>query len=189
MKNLLINKVLSTCFLLSVCSGCATLSKEECVAANWEAISFEDGSRGRAASYLTQHRKACAEYGIGPEVAPYQMGREKGLRHYCQGGNGLTGGLRGVDYLNVCPRDLEPAFLAAYEEGRRIYLIEREVSSLHSQVQRLLRDLEQVREELDVAESKDEIRDLAREEGALEKEIEELEYHRIRKSAQAQALR
>lgn len=177
------------CIAMAICGGCATLSEDECRTANWRAIGYEDGSQGRPADYLAQHRRACAEYGVAPELEPYRIGREQGLRNYCQSGRGYSEGLNGTEYRHVCPRDMEPAFMSGYQAGRRIYLIEREVYSLDSKIERQQKELERVRKELETERDKEQIRALARKEGALENEIRDMEREKIQKATQAQSLR
>lgn len=157
--------------------------------ADWQAIGYEDGSQGRPPGYLARHRKACAEHGVTPALEPYRTGREQGLRNYCQSGNGYSEGLNGAEYQHVCPPDMEPAFMSGYQAGRQIYLIEREVNLLDSKIQRQQKALEGVREELETVQDKKQIRTLARKEGALENDINDMERERIRKATQAQSLR
>ena len=47
--------------LLCGVSGCASLSKSECMNASWEDIGIRDGANGRPEEYLIQHSTACAK--------------------------------------------------------------------------------------------------------------------------------
>jgi len=52
----------------SVLVACGTLSKEECLTADWGAIGERDGSAGYAPqSRLAGHAKACAKAGVSPD--------------------------------------------------------------------------------------------------------------------------
>ena len=53
--------------LLAALGGCASLSKNECLNANWEDIGIRDGANGRPEEYLIQHSKACAKVGVTPD--------------------------------------------------------------------------------------------------------------------------
>merc|ERR1711916_171837 len=70
--------------IIALLQGCASLSKEECLVADWQQIGFEDGSRGRDLLTLARHRKACAKAGITPDRAAYERGHRQGLLRYCK---------------------------------------------------------------------------------------------------------
>ena len=112
--------------------GCATMSQEECLAGDWYAIGFEDGAQGRNADRIGKHRKACADYDVKPDLRAYQEGREKGLREFCRPQTGFAVGQRGHSYSGICPADLEPAFVAAYQEGKHLYSLRTQVSKTTS---------------------------------------------------------
>jgi hypothetical protein len=115
-------------------NGCATLDKDECLTANWETIGYEDGSRGLEASRIGQHRSACAEYGVTPNLAQYTQGRERGLQQYCRASVGYNVGVNGNRYLNVCPKGSEREFLMGYRYGQNIYQTQSRLRSLKSKV-------------------------------------------------------
>lgn len=102
-------------------SSCSTLNKEECKTANWKTIGYEDGTKGYSASRVGQHRSACAEYGIRPNLDAYTTGRKKGLTHYCVPNIGYKKGLYGQSYNGVCRNHGEKTFLDAYDYGIKIY--------------------------------------------------------------------
>ncbi len=133
----------SVCFRLigflavgMILSACATLDKSECQTADWEAIGYEDGTRGYTATRIGKHRSACAKHGVTPDLALYTKGRERGLLQYCRTSVGYRTGLSGKGYKNVCPPGSEKEFLMGYRYGRGIYKISREIRSLQSQVRR-----------------------------------------------------
>jgi hypothetical protein len=115
-------------------SGCATLNENECRSMDWQTIGYEDGGRGHAAERIGQHRKACAKYGIAPDLSAYQRGRESGLREYCRPANGFRAGAAGRSYGGVCPGDLEADFLDAYESGHHLYELRARVSEIESHI-------------------------------------------------------
>lgn len=63
--------------------SCATLSKEECLKGEWRIVGYKDGVKGYDMKRLERHKKACKDYGIKPEITPYQEGRKAGLTYYC----------------------------------------------------------------------------------------------------------
>ena len=102
-------------------SSCSTLNKEECKTANWKTIGYEDGTKGYSASRVGQHRSACTEYGVRPNLDAYTTGRNKGLVHYCVPSIGYKKGLYGHSYNGVCTNHGEEIFLDAYDYGIKIY--------------------------------------------------------------------
>ena len=112
--------------LLSACSS--TMSKDECRAVDWRTVGYEDGVAGHSGERIGLHRKACAEYGVTPDLVAYRAGRTEGLREYCHPHNGYRAGINGAVYYDSCPADLAPAFVAAYESGRELYVRQRRVT-------------------------------------------------------------
>lgn len=108
--------------LTIVLAGCATLSKDECLMVDWRTVGYEDGVAGRTGDRIGLHRKACADHGVRPDLNAYQAGRAEGLREYCQPRNGYQVGVTGAGYGGPCPADQAPAFMAAYDAGRELYV-------------------------------------------------------------------
>ena len=119
--------------LLAACS--TTMNKDECRTVDWRTVGYEDGVAGRSGEQIGQHRRACAEYGVTPDLDAYRTGRAEGLRDYCQPHNGYRAGATGASYYDVCPADLAPAFVAAYESGRELYDLERRVTHADEQIE------------------------------------------------------
>lgn len=178
-----------------VLQGCASgMSKDECLVADWYAIGYEDGSRGAPASTIGKHRKSCAEHGVAPNMQAYQQGRDKGLTLFCQPSKAFNLGARGYGYSGVCPREIEPEFLAAYNSGRKLYELEASVNytnrQLHAKKQHL-KKLKHMMIDTAAALISDqtlpeervhllaESHDLATKHGQLEAEIEALEHDRV----------
>ncbi|HHJ17490.1 MAG TPA: DUF2799 domain-containing protein [Gammaproteobacteria bacterium] len=126
-----LHALLTVIFLVT---GCASLSKDECQTANWKTIGYEDGVQGKAEARIGAHRKACAEYGVAPDLEAYRSGRDEGLASFCQPGNGYQQGRSGKQYAGVCPDQLEADFLQAYRDGRKLYELETEISRLSQQL-------------------------------------------------------
>lgn len=122
-------------------SGCASMSKEECLTANWLDQGFRDGRTGQPLSRLEDHRTACAKVAVIPNNNLYIEGRERGVLLYCTPDNGLQEGLQGRPYRNACPTELEPAFLSAYNNGKQVYEAEQQVERLNNQSRQLEQSL------------------------------------------------
>ena len=104
-------------------AGCASMSKSECLYADWQAVGFEDGASGAHASAVASRRQACARAGVTPDMAAYLAGRDQGLMEFCTPANGFRTGERGAAYSGVCARHNEASFLDEYRAGAHLYLL------------------------------------------------------------------
>jgi len=125
-------------------SGCAGMSKDECLAVDWRTVGYEDGVEGYPGDHIAQHRKACAKYGVRADLALYQEGRNQGLREFCQPINGYNIGVRGGSYAGVCPAQSEPTFLRAYNAGHELYEMVARVSGAQAELESKRRELARV---------------------------------------------
>jgi len=57
-------RILAALAVLGSLGGCASLSKSECLSANWEDVGIRDGADGRPEEYLIQHSKACSKVSV-----------------------------------------------------------------------------------------------------------------------------
>ncbi len=153
-------------------AGCATMSQDECRAANWYEIGKKDASQGYALARLGEHREACAEFGITPSVEGYRAGYTHGLPYYCNANKGWTEGLNGQSYRNVCPPEMERDFLQGYRAGQEIHDLEQQLDEID-------RGIDRVEEKLDepglsdkrVQELRRELRNLTRDARRAEREL------------------
>ncbi len=97
--------------------GCATLDRESCLTADWELIGFNDGVVGRSAERLEQHREACSDYGIVPQMEEYLQGYDRGVVRYCTATNGYKKARAGQVYPQACTADFFPDFERGFELG------------------------------------------------------------------------
>jgi len=113
--------LLTILLLIGALSGCASMSKNECLNANWESIGYGDGSRGVHYTKLEKHRQSCAEYQVVPDHDAYRHGWEQGIRNYCRADNGYRTGRAGKPHRTICPADVAPDYLAGWQRGVRQY--------------------------------------------------------------------
>lgn len=139
--------------LSAALAGCASLSKEECLTADWHAIGYEDGARGEQRSQVAAHRKACAEYRVRPDMREYREGYDEGLESFCTASTGYSRALNGYEYTGICPGLLEADFLEGYTSGREIYQASSDVQALESQQQQNRSQREHLKETLREKES------------------------------------
>lgn len=148
-------KKIGYCFLtllLLVLSGCASLSEEECLTGDWEGIGYRDGLQGELQSVLSEHQKSCSEYQISLNLDEYLQGRKQGLKAYCLPNNGFRVGLRGVEYSYVCPKALEKSFLIEYQRGRTIYLQQKKVNELETEIESVEKQLKKLTKKIKTTE-------------------------------------
>jgi len=139
------NRLLAGAAILLAATGCASMSKEECVTADWRAIGYEDGAAGYPVSAVSGRRQACAKKaGVTVDMAAYTSGRREGLGLYCRASNGYAVGARGGAYQGVCTGPEEEEFLAAYETGRHLYGLRSTVASIGGQIKQAQYDLRNV---------------------------------------------
>ena len=150
MKILLRLPALSLVFLLA---SCATLDKNECLNADWELIGYEDGTKGYLATRIGDHRKACSQHGISPDLTAYTKGRERGLKLYCTPESGFRVGQRGSSFRDVCPQDMRAGFRKAFDYGRKIYRHRAEISRFQKDIRLARKNIHILEEELALNES------------------------------------
>jgi len=116
-------------------TSCATMDKSECRQADWQMIGIEDGAKGHPVSYIGNHRKACAEFGVQPDLARYQLGHQTGLTQFCTARNGFNQGRAGRKYNEVCPAGLREQFVRGYNTGRELNLLNSEIDHMRHDAQ------------------------------------------------------
>ena len=127
--NLLIWVVLATTLI-----GCSTLSKNQCLQANWYELGWRDGNLGKPRSLFQEHIDACAKYNVRAEKVEYFQGREDGLKNFCTYDNGFAQGKYGKKFSNACPPDLEASFLDGFRTGRKVYKYNRKLATLEKRL-------------------------------------------------------
>lgn len=128
--------------------GCASMSKNECVTADWYAIGYESGIRGEREAQIAEHRKACAEHGVTPDLARFMAGRDAGLERFCEPRNGYRLGRAGTGYAGVCPQQLESGFMQAYGAGREIYEVQQNINRLGRRIDARQAELKRLNEDI-----------------------------------------
>ena len=188
--------------LLGACAS--RMSKDECRTVDWRTVGYEDGVAGQPGDRIGEHRRACAEYGITPDLTAYLAGRTAGLREYCQPHNGYRAGANGYTYFDTCPPELAEGFEKAYDEGRALYVRERRVTDTEEQIEDKRREIRRLEDRvaesafdvIDTASTTEErtqavldTKQAAERIGRLKAEITELEKERARYQAELDAYR
>jgi len=119
-------------------NGCSTLSKNECLNAEWGSIGYQDGYNGYLQSRIGRHRKACSEYDIKPDLSKYISGYDDGVREYCKPQRGYKRGLKGYENKGVCKGSTRKIYNNAYMQGRQIYNLELQVKENKQSIKYIL---------------------------------------------------
>lgn len=122
-------------FTVALLAGCASMSEEECLTADWYERGAMDGRHGQSTAILDRHREACAKAGVVPDTEQFHKGHNVGIREFCRPENGTSTGHRGYRYQGICPADLHDAFVERYRAAYRVY----EAKSRTDTVQRDIR--------------------------------------------------
>jgi hypothetical protein len=185
-------------------SGCATLSESQCLANDWQTVGYRDGISGTQSSQLLKHQNACVKHGVVPDRTAYLGGWEQGVEQYCQPDNGFNAGERGAGYSNVCPAHLKDSFYEAYQDGRKLYLAHSEINNLSRSISQKEYRLKQLNAQISSTEARlvddatpaiqrrellETTKDLAREQGQLEAEMQDLAVDVALKTERLQQLR
>lgn len=120
--------------LLLAVTGCASLSREECLYGDWTAVGIKDGREGEEASRFIRHQEACRQYGVSPDKQEYLHGREQGLQDYCQLENAIATGLRGLRYQSVCPSTIHNTFQRYNDTAYQVYQKREALKSLDNAI-------------------------------------------------------
>jgi len=146
--NRMITRVLPLCLALSALAGCAGMSEQACVTADWRTVGFEDGTLGRSVASIGNYRQACAEHGVAPDLESYRAGHAEGVEVYCRASNGFEVGRSGAAYQGVCPTNLEGDFVAEYNSGRRLFELESALRNTEARIASNYRTQENIKQEL-----------------------------------------
>ncbi|MBN8430440.1 DUF2799 domain-containing protein [Microbulbifer salipaludis] len=160
---------------LTVASGCAIISENECQAGLWYERGIEDGARGQTQATVYKIAQKCHEYGVRTDTAAWMRGYEEGIERYCTPENGFAVGRRGRNYEGVCTGPTADLFLANYERGLAVYQAEQQYAALVDRYESAERELYRVEEALDESESKEERRALRSQRRSLLREMRHLE--------------
>jgi hypothetical protein len=129
-------------------AGCSGMSEQACVTSDWRTVGFEDGTLGRSEGTIGRYRQQCAEHGVAPDLESYRAGHADGVQVYCRESNGFAVGHSGATYQGVCPADLERAFVAEYNAGRRLHDLESALASVDGRIAGNYRAQENIKQEL-----------------------------------------
>ncbi len=111
-------QALSLSLLLLMTSGCAVMSKSDCIEGNWAEAGVSDAERGYTSSARLPSRiRVCARHGATANKIDYLLGYKEGLQRYCRPGKAWYAGSINQTYRGICPGEVEQTFLQHYLAG------------------------------------------------------------------------
>ena len=135
MNNRSLLRVFAALAVLGSLGGCASLSKSECMNANWEDIGIRDGANGQPEEYLIQHSTACAKVNVVPDRGAWLHGRETGLERFCVPRRAYQLGEYGNGFdVGICRNFDQERLQDAYDKGRDVNQRSNELGSIDSEI-------------------------------------------------------
>lgn len=113
-------KILLLISLLSLISGCSSLSREECQSANWLARGKSDALKGINEPKNSTYQKDCSEHGVTVDNLNYMKGYNAGLDLYCTYQNGYKIGLNSGGQHLYCQKH-SSEFTKGINEGTIVF--------------------------------------------------------------------
>ena len=109
-----------------------SLTEEECTTGNWSELGVKDGARGLDDTHFDRYAKRCAKFDATPDRNAWEVGRQEGLKIYCTPANAYQLGKKGRRLRSSCAADLAAKMQIAYDDGRELYDIQRDIQSARS---------------------------------------------------------
>ena len=163
-----------------VVSACQTLTKEECVVADWASLGEADGAAGRSLERFSRHVEACKETPARPDQAAWTRGHAIGARRFCTPQNGVDAGNAGRGDPTICAPNLAPGFLSGYRLGEERRQLRAHRIDLQRRLDANRREMEEWREARRKAKRDDDATDrvarrLRRERRDILREVEDVD--------------
>ena len=99
-------------------AGCAVMSKDDCLKADWRELGRRDASQGLTLDRFTQRADACRKNDIGADPTAYAAGHADGQRTYCTGELGENDATLGKLSAPLCaPVPVGNAYQTGYAMG------------------------------------------------------------------------
>lgn len=124
-------------------SGCASKLielKPNCSELNWFEKGRQDGMQGQPSNNWTMKSSVC-ETMEKKQIADYIDGWNHGLSLYCTKEHGFSIAKSGIAYKKICPENYENDFIKGFDEGVKVFVIEKETAQIIAQVESLESDL------------------------------------------------
>jgi len=125
----------SALIFVSVLVGCASMTPEECLHADWREVGYNDALRGYPVSRLADHREACAEAAVTVDFDAFTQGYALGLPLYCTRERGFESADHGGAYAAQCGRETFPRYALGYSQGSEVFSLKKESREFERQIE------------------------------------------------------
>lgn len=115
-------------------SSCAVMNEDECRAANWQEVGYNDGTIGLSSNQLAKYVKACSEY-VNVDTAQYNDGRRQGADVFCSDNNAFSLGTQGKAVSDICDvSNNQRNFSIFYTRGMNVYYAKNQLDALDEKI-------------------------------------------------------
>jgi hypothetical protein len=114
---------------------------------NWFEKGRQDGMQGQPSNNWIMHTKECEKMQQA-EIQNYLDGWNHGLSMYCTQKHGYIMARSGTAYQKTCPDKYEEEFLVGYQQGLKIFMIEKETTLINAQLDSMQEKLKDTRTSL-----------------------------------------
>ena len=114
-------------------NGCAIMSKNECLSANWALIGQKDGFNGNG-SFKQKRAQACVKHNSILDNEAYTRGYKKGLKNYCNPQTIFDYALQGRGTYESCPMEMQNNLRPFYNVANNFYLANKNLKSLEDTI-------------------------------------------------------
>jgi len=142
-------QLIALSILALIVGGCASITAQDCLNADWRAAGYQDGAKGEKETRVEFYQQACSKFSVAVDSSTYSKGYADGILAYCLPGSGNQAGLKGKEYKGVCPADLEAGFLPAYEHGKNIHRLKKELKTAKREFKKSKKKLKALTKTLD----------------------------------------
>ncbi|GAM75993.1 ATPase [Vibrio ishigakensis] len=150
--------------VVTTMAGCASMSPEECKAANWHQVGYQDGQQGENPQIINDYTQDCAEAKVVVDRIEWTKGFHEGTKVYCDPSNGYQVGVEGREYYGVCEN---PKFLKNYQMGKQEYQRQQRLNNLNAQIASLDDQISHEKDAKKAKQLREQRKDLAHERSQL----------------------
>ena len=114
-------------------NGCAIMSKNECLSANWGLIGQNDGYNGNG-SFMQKRAQACMKHNSILDTEAYTAGYKKGLKNYCNPQTIFDYALQGRGTYQSCPMEMQNNLRPYYNVANKFYHANKNLKSIEDTI-------------------------------------------------------
>lgn len=174
LEDAMLRKIIILTGFVSLIAGCSTISEEACIAGSWESLGYEDGRNGKSRGRFSKIAETCTKYGISANSTDYFSGYSKGLPLYCSYDRGYDHGVSGRSVKDECREINAVSYFDGYDEGYPIYVVQSEYDDLIDVYNKTRKDLEKAARDIAAKElTQVERRELREKKRRLELDLED----------------